>query len=75
MLLEQRSQFSQTGYVATWDAEDWSQEGRPDEQGLPFLPYLFSDSPTTNVIGSIHLGLWGDTYSMDIIILSHNKET
>lgn len=64
ILMEQRSRFSQTGYIATWGAEDWSREGRPDVQGLPFLPHLFSDSPTTNVTDSnvtdsIHLGLLG----------------
>lgn len=61
--------------MGTGDAEDWSQEGRPHVQGLPFLSHLFSDSPTTNVIGSIHLGLLGDTYSMDEVILCYNKET
>lgn len=73
--MEQRSRFSQTRYLATWDAEDWSPEGRPDVQGLPFLPHLFSDSPTTNVTGSIHLGLLGKTYPMAEIILSYNKKT
>lgn len=75
VILEQRSRFSQTGYTATWDAEDWSREGCPDVQGLPFLPHLFSDSPTTNVTDSIHLSLCGDTYFMDEVILSYNKET